>query len=251
MEPYHSDDLVTLYHGDCVEVLRSLPDASVDSVVTDPPYKISQEYSGNADPDNLIAVASILPVAGEMFRVAKPGALCAMFYDTRILPLALHSMNDAGWKYLRALTLYRRWGNAHKLAGWMSTSDFILIFAKPGAPYSFNGPWAHDVYVRDTKETESFGHPAQKPLRHVEHIVANVTPVGGVALDPYMGSGTTGAAAVSSGRRFVGVEASADYFQVAHDRISQQSATIIDPLATRRYRDDGQQDAFDLGGGAA
>lgn len=214
-----------MHKGDALAVLRDMPDACVDAVVTDPPYKINQEYSANADPDNLLAVASLLQVAPEMYRVAKPGALCAMYYDTRILPLALHAMNDAGFKYLRALTFYRRWGNAHKLAGWMSTSDFILVFTKPGAPFKFNGPWKHDVYVRDTREAEAFGHPAQKPLADVEHLVTNVCPPDGTVLDPYAGSGTTGAAAINAGRNFIGVEMSDNFHTVATERIADAANT--------------------------
>lgn len=224
MKPYYEDDLVKLYHGDCLEVLRRLPDASIDSVVTDPPYKLSQEYSATTDPDNLLAVASIWPVAAEMARVAKPGALCALFYDTRILPLALTAMADAGWKYLRALTLYRRWGNASLVHGWMSTSDFVLIFVKPGGKPTYHGRPFHDVYVRDKAEPVSYGHPAQKPLEHVSQIVARIAPEGGSVLDPYMGSGTTGVAALATGRRFVGVEMSAEFFQVAHERIAATAA---------------------------
>lgn len=219
----------TIHQGDALDVLRDMPADSVDSVVTDPPYKISQEYSATTDPDNLLAVASIWPVAAEMSRVAKPGALCAMFYDTRILPLALASMADAGWKYLRALTLYRRWGNASLVHGWMSTSDFVLIFVKPGEKHQFHGKAAHDVYVRDKAEPVSYGHPAQKPLEHVRQIVARVTPAGGTVLDPYTGSGTTGAAAMAEGFDFIGVEKSAQFHRVASERLAAVSAPAVAP----------------------
>lgn len=222
--PVYQAGGITLHHGDCLAVLRSLADESIDAVVTDPPYKLSQEYGATTDPDNLLAVASLWPVAPELFRTAKPGAVCAMFYDTRILPLALEVMRDAGWKYMRALTLYRRWGQASLMTGWMSTSDFVLIFAKPGAKPRFHAEPKHDVYLRDKPEPESFGHPAQKPLEHTRHIVRHVCPEGGVVLDPYMGSGTTGEAARLEGRGFVGIETTAHYYQVAVDRISRPGA---------------------------
>jgi site-specific DNA-methyltransferase (adenine-specific) len=229
MKPHYADDSVTLYHGDALAVLRESGSESVDAIVTDPPYKISQEYSANADPDNLLAVASLLQVAPELYRVAKPGALVVMYYDTRILPLALHAMNDAGFKYLRALTFYRRWGNAHKLAGWMSTSDFILVFTKPGAPFKFNGPWKHDVYVRSTAEVESLGHPAQKPIDDVSHLVVNVCPPGGTVLDPYSGSGTTGLACINGERKFIGIEISKHYADVSAARFrSATSQGVLD-----------------------
>jgi hypothetical protein len=157
VKPYYEHGGVTIYHGDCRDVVGGL---SVDSVVTDP----------------------------------------------RILPLALHTFQRSGWKYLRNLTLYRRWGQACKLHGWMSTSDFVLLFQKPGAPEKYHGKVFHDVFVKATGEAVEFGHPAQKPAEFVGQIVSNLTPPDGTVLDPYMGSGTTLRAALDSGRRAIGIE---------------------------------------------
>lgn len=221
MEPYYQDDRTALYGGDSLAVLRDLPSESVDAILTDPPYKLSQEYGATTDPDNLLAVSSLWPVAPQMYRLAKPGAPCAMFYDTRILPLALETMRDAGWKYLRALTLYRRWGQASLMSGWMSTSDFVLVFVKPGEKHRWHGKPAHDVYVRDKAEPVAFGHPAQKPLDHCRHIASNICPDDGVILDPYMGTATSGVAALMEGRRFIGVEVVERFQQIAERRIRE------------------------------
>lgn len=210
-----------LIHGDCLEVLKTLDAGSVDAVITDPPFKISQEYSASADPDNLLAVSSIWMAAQEWARLAKAGSLCAMFYDTRILPLALRAMADAGWKYLRALTFYRRWGQASIVHGWMSTSDFILLFAKPGKAPQYHGKPRHDVYLKSSPEPESFGHPAQKPLDAVRHLVERVCPPGGVVLDSYVGTGTTGVACALEGRNFIGIEKEAAYVEIARRRIAE------------------------------
>lgn len=222
MSLYYSDEWVSIHHGDSLEILPSLPDSCADSIVTDPPYKISQEYSANADPDNLLAVAGLWPAAPELYRLAKPGALCAMFYDTRIMPLALRAMRDAGWKYLRHLTFYRAWGVAHKLAGWMSKSDYILLFAKPGAAYGFHAEWRPDTYVRSSPDPDSFGHPAQKPLDATSHLVRNVTPPGGLVLDPWLGVGTTAVVARAAGLCCVGIELEERYCEIAAARCSQE-----------------------------
>jgi len=211
-------------HGDCLDVMRQLPDGGVDAVVTDPPYKLSQEYGSGADADNLLAVSGIWPVAPEMRRVTRAGGVCAMFYDTRILPLALAAMQRGDWKYLRALTMYRRWGAAHNLHGWMSTSDFVLVFASPNAKPTFHGKLQHDVYVKASPEPESFGHPAQKPAEFVQHLVENVTPASGLVFDPYCGSGTTGVAAIRAGYRFIGIEREASYVDIARRRIADAAA---------------------------
>ena len=212
--------------GDCLEVMKQMPDKSIDLVLTDPPYKLSQEYSSNADPDNLIAVASLYESSKEMYRLAKDGSICILFYDTRILPLALHAMNKSGWKYLRALTLYRRAGNAHKLSGWMSTSDFILIFVKGTAKPVFYGPWKHDVYIKDKMEKIGYNHPAQKPVNILEHLILNTTKEKGIVLDPYLGCGSTAEASLRVKRNYIGIEISPEYCAIAEARIK----SISNPL---------------------
>jgi DNA modification methylase len=200
----------TLLQGDCLEVLRGMADESISCVITDPPYKISQTYTANVDADNLAAVSAIWPMSQEAFRLCVPGAYMAMFYDT-------------GWKYLRNLTFYRRWGAANKLYGWMSTSDFVLIFRKPSdTPFQFySTDWRHDVIMKDKPEPDGFNHPAQKPVGDVAHLVNHLAPADGVVLDPFMGSGTTGVACMKMGRRFVGIEIDKGYHAIAQRRIAE------------------------------
>ncbi len=227
MEPYYDADGVTLYHGDARDVLRELAAGSVDAIVTDPPFKLSQEYASGVGADNLAAVASLSRVSSEMFRAAVPGALAAIFYDSRILPYAIDEMRRSGWEYLRNLTLYRRWGTASKMLGWMSTSDFVLIYAKPGQKFRFYSTTTrHDVYIRAAPESADWGHPAQKPLDCVQHIVENLTPPGGVVLDPYVGSGATLEAAVRSGRRAIGIEMQERYCETAVARLAQMTLDL-------------------------
>jgi len=220
---------VTLYHGDCLDILPTLAAGSVDAVVTDPPFKLSQRYTSNVDADNLLAVASLWPAADKLLGATRAGGYLALYYDTRILPFALKVLMDAGWQYLRALTFYRKWGNAHKLYGWMSTSDFMLIFRKPSeGPFCFySDDWRHDVYVRTGAEENGTGHPAQKPEDDVCHLTGHLAPEGGTILDPFMGSGTTGVACVQTGRNFIGIEIDEGYFNIAKERIERAQAEMV------------------------
>lgn len=222
--PYYDEDGITLYHGDASEILPG--DLSVDAVVTDPPYKLSQEYGTSTDPDNLVAVASIWPVMRLAYEATRPGGLLVAFYDTRILPLAMRAIPDAGWRYLRALTLYRRWGQASVVSGWMSTSDFALVFHKPGAKPEFHGQVHHDTFVKAAPDGKAWDHPAQKPLELVRQIVERVTPPGGVVLDPYAGSGTTLEAARTSGRRAIGVELEKRHCETVAQRLGTIQLTL-------------------------
>jgi len=218
-----------IYNEDCIEGLKKIEDNSIDFVLTDPPFKISQTYSANVDADNLMAVCSIFPASQELFRVCKKGSYLAMYYDTRILPLVFEAMRYAGWKYLRGLTFYRRWGNAHKLYGWMSTSDFILIFRKPSeTPYKFySEDWRHDVYLKDKPEKEGFNHVAQKPIEDFKHLIKHLCPNKGIVLDPYIGSGTTAVACKELGMNFIGFEINPEYCKIAEERLKQNILTEL------------------------
>ncbi len=221
-------ELNKIYQGDSIELIKDIPDSFIDFVITDPPFKISQTYSANVDADNLMAVCSIFPISQELFRVCKSGTYLAMYYDTRILPLAFEAMRYAGWKYLRGLTFYRRWGNAHKLYGWMSTSDFILIFRKPSdTPYKFySQDWRHDVYLKDKPEKEGFNHVAQKPIEDFKHIIKHLCPEEGTVLDPFMGSGTTALACKQTNRKFLGFEINKEYCDIIKKRLEQTTILV-------------------------
>lgn len=220
MTPYYDEAGITIYHGDAMDVLPSLCRVA-DAVVTDPPFKLSQTYTTSVDPDNLLAVSGVWVVAGQCAAATVPGGMAAVFYDNRVLPLGLEAFRRGGWKYLRSLTLYRRWGAASKYAGWMTTSDFVLIFANPGAKWATNGRCYHDVFVKAGPESESYDHPAQKPVEFTRQIVEILTPENGLVLDPYMGSGSTLAAAKLAGRQAIGVETEERYCEISAQRLSQ------------------------------
>jgi site-specific DNA-methyltransferase (adenine-specific) len=218
-EPYYQDDHCTIYHGDCREVL---PGLTADAIVTDPPFKLSQSYAGNVDADNLDAVASIKDTAVALRSALRPGGVAIVIYDNRIMPFGIDAMRRAGWQYLRLLAFYRRWGNAHQLHGWMSTTDPVLVFVNPGGKPTFHGEWRHDCYIRATPEPVDFGHPAQKPADMMRHLVERVTPPGGVVLDPYAGSGSTLVAASQTGRKAIGIEIEERYCEIAAKRLGQE-----------------------------
>lgn len=208
--------------GDCLEVMKEMEGNSIDLVLTDPPYKLSQRYTSSTDSDNVIGVASIYNCAQESKRVLKDGGLAVVFYDNRLLPVALDAFKKAGFKYIRALTLYRRAGSAHMMCGFMSTSDFILIFQNGEAKLNFYGSCSHDVYIKDKMEKESAHHPAQKPLWVIKDLIQRLSKEGDLILDPFAGSGTTGRACKDLGRNFILIEKEEKYIEVINRRLQQE-----------------------------
>lgn len=211
-----------IQYGDSLELIRKMPDNSVDLVVTDPPYKISQKYGGGVDADGLIAVSGIMQIMPEISRVLKPDRFCVVFYDNRILPLLFESVKYTNLVYRKQIFLYRRWGNANRWIGWMQTTDPVCIFVngfeKPFAT-EVKGKVMHDVWIKDKPEKENTGHPAQKPIEMIEHIISWCSNENDIVFDPYMGSGTTALAAQKQGRNFYGFEKQKEFYDLANERI--------------------------------
>lgn len=259
-EPCFRDERATLYRGDALAVLRELPDASVDAVITDPPYSsggmvrsdrvqdVHTKYvSSDSGSGNDLAAFSgdsrdsrgyhfwVALWLGECIRVVKVGGIAALFTDWRQLPTTTDALQAGGFVWRGVVPWYKpagrpvqgRWANSCEYVVWGSNGPRDLMaldgIALPGF-YQASPP----------RERE---HITQKPLSVMRELV-KIVPPGGVILDPFMGSGTTGVAALNEGRRFIGVELTEHYAKVAADRLAS---------AAMKPRDD----QLDLLGGAA
>ena len=187
----------TLYLGDCLDVLPTIAPGSVDAVVTDPPYGIGGYVS-----------------TPSKWR-RRAGHVSEAWDDSCVDVSQL-------LRYSRVLI----WGGNNY--GLPPTRNFLCWY-KPDAPPSmaqceyawcnWDGNARHITCTISSTNPERTGHPTQKPLRvmiaSVEHAKS------GVVLDPFMGSGTTGVAAMKLGRRFIGVEIDEKYFAIAAKRIAE------------------------------
>lgn len=233
MTPYYQDSAVTIYHKDCREILPLLIPASVDLVLTDPPFKVSQKYGGGVDADNLMAVSSIITVLPQLSKVLKESRFAFLFYDNRILPFLFDAIKGTTFVYRKQLFLYRRWGNANRWVGWMQTTDPICVFVngyeKPFVPaITEERTCHHDCYIKEGPEDYDSGHPAQKPIDLCADIISWCSSAGEIVLDPFMGSGTTLRAAKDLGRKAIGIEIEERYCEIAALRMSQE----VLPLCT-------------------
>jgi len=187
----------TLYLGDCLEVLPTLEAGSVEAILTDPPYGIGFA----AHPTKWQRRAGKIPESWDDKTVDV--ATIVGFCNTAIV---------WGGNYYR-LPISR---------GWLS-------WYKPDAPPSMGNvelAWTSlDMNTRQichsiaATNAERVGHPTQKPLAVMEWCLSFL-PKAKTILDPFMGSGSTGVACVRSGRRFIGVELSPEYFAIAVKRIT-------------------------------
>jgi site-specific DNA-methyltransferase (adenine-specific) len=250
VEPYYFDDRATLYGGDALAVLAELPDASVDAVITDPPYSSGgmvrsdrmagtrakytstgssrqdlAEFSGDNRDQRAYGYWCALWLA-ECLRATRPGGACVLFTDWRQLPATTDALQSGGWVW-RGIVPWAK-PDARPQKGRFSAACEYAVWGSNG-PMPPEGDclpgWHVALAPRDRE------HAVQKPLQVMRELV-RISPRGGRVLDPFMGAGTTGVATVLEGRDFIGAELTQHYRQVARERIE---AAIVG------YRDDGKQ----------
>lgn len=221
-EPYYQDEMVTIYHADCRDILPCLP--KVDLVLTDPPYNIRKADWDNLHPAEYMALLSE--------RMAD-GAALYCFYSCLRIPeiqpvierhLTLKnvcvwwSSNSSG--RLTARDRYHfAWQPCFYAVKGNNASCNVYDFWRYGAKNS-NDVWRFPVpqtnFNRDKKE-----HVTQKPLMLFKQIIGASSREGDLVLDPFMGSGTTLRAAKDLGRRAIGIEIEERYCEIAANRMAQ------------------------------
>lgn len=193
----------TLYLGDCMDILPTLP--RVDVVVTDPPYGIGVNYGEYEDTQaNLIElIAKWLPAAKDIAeRVCfTPGVINQWLYPAPTWVLSWHSPNSSSTG---------KWG----FSCWQP----ILVYGSD--PFHGRGR-RPDSFVYSLLEARQEGHPCPKPEALMKAIVGRVTRADDTVLDTFMGSGSTGVACTHLGRPFIGIEREPKYFDIACRRIEE------------------------------
>lgn len=223
-------DGIILYHGDCREILPTL--GKVDHVISDPPYEDELHK----------AIGRIRRNDGrEMIQDFGFDGINA----DRALIAKLSVDAAAGWVILFTLAEgVRAWRDNLQSAG--AKWDTTLAWVKPDASPRFNGQgaargfenavtcWAgkgyrnwnaggkRGVYTHCVNVGRYGAHPTEKPVPLMRELLADFTNPNQTILDPFMGSGTTGVAAVMLGRKFIGIEIEEKYFDIACRRISDE-----------------------------
>ena len=226
MKPYYQDEWVTIYHGDCREILPDLP--KVDLVVTDPPYNLGKKYGPGTDdarPED-----EYWSWFDEVFqgisRLLDNGFIYVTHSDKGMWKAKPH-LEECGFSYIQTLIWWGRNGYSMQLhrTTWSFRHEPILFFKKgdPGVLQSGKpGQWYTTVIEAPRPQsnfTEGRFHPTQKPVKLFKVLIAR-TP-GDLILDPFLGSGTTVIAAKALARHCIGIEIEEKYCEIAAKRCSQ------------------------------
>ncbi|GIW31594.1 MAG: methyltransferase [Meiothermus sp.] len=254
---FDSEAYVVIYPGDCAELLKEIPDASISLVITSPPYNIGKPYESRQALDAYLAWQE--SIVKESVRVLKPtGSLVwqvGNYVDNgEILPLdillfpiftnlGLKLRNRIVWAFEHGLHAKRRFSGRYEVALWFTKTDeytFNLDSVRVPQKYPnkkhFKGPKKGelsgnplgknpgDVWIFPNvkaNHVEKTGHPAQYPVELVERFVLALTEEDDWVLDPFGGSGTTLIAALMHRRRGAMAEIIPDYVEIAHQRLRE------------------------------
>jgi len=220
--PYYADDLVTLYHGDCREVLPSLSRPLAHTVLTDPPFSMpAQLYSGRAWQRSW-ADTSILSgwwdsVMAIITPMVMPDGHVLVFCDDSAYP-AFYPAVYSRWPNLGCLVWDK--GRPGMGTAWRSSIE-LIIAARGQSAYWAGGAASSILSFAPTHHSQRI-HPVDKPEPLLRALIEPTTPASGLVLDPFAGGGSTLAAARSLGRRAIGVELDEKYCELAARRLSQQ-----------------------------
>lgn len=225
-----SQPTIELHNEDCLEGMKRLADKSVDLIVTDPPYCVgctSNGIRGTYSDLNLLR-PFFEQLFGEWRRVLKDGGQIYVNTDWRTYPFLYPLMekffvmrNLIVWDFM-----WLKAGNFYRY-----THEFIM-YASNGKMTRTFSPSETDIWrIRCVinRQQQKRSHPAEKPVELCEKMIRNSSREGDTVLDCFAGSGTTGVAAVNTGRNFVGFELEEKFFDVAQKRID-------DALAEREQR---------------
>ena len=184
---------VELIQGDCLEVMKSMADKSVDAVITDPPYPsyYTDEY------------------------LYKEGLLDYLkHYDCRQL-IFWSAKSEFPLDYTAIHVWDKKMG--------VGRAQYDRIFERNGQKgYLMFRHYLINSTVAAKMTGDIFtGHKSQKPIKLILELIEKFTNKGDTILDPFMGSGTTGVACVQTGRNFIGIEIDPDYFAIAEKRIAE------------------------------
>jgi DNA modification methylase len=245
MKPYYADESVTLYNGDCREVLPTL--TAVDAVITDPPYSAhthssvrsskmrANDRGGRYGADTRRVVDLGFEHLGDELRETCAAEFARLssrwvlvFSDVESDHLWRTSLTACGLDYVRT-GAWVKVGSTPQFSGDRPATAFEAItIAHPTGRKRWNGGGKHAIWqvpiVLDRGRNGARLHPTQKPLPLMRELVALFTDPGEVVLDAFAGSGTTLVAARLEGRRAIGVERDEAHCEVIAERLAHGDA---------------------------
>lgn len=230
-----------VFRGEALGTLKAMADESVDAILTDPPYSsggitLSQkqrqpsdkyqstdvkqkfpDFSGDNRDQRSFVIWATLWMA-ECYRLARPGSMAMVFTDWRQLPTMSDALQAGGWQWRRIVVWDKPTARPSR-GEFKNQCEFVLVGVKDKFK-PIHSRCLPGIFRQSIVSGAARRHMTEKPVPLLRNLL-EVVPEKGIVLDPFMGSGSTGQACFETDRRFVGVEMSEDYFNIAVERLSE------------------------------
>lgn len=228
------EQAIDLRLGNALELIKAIPDNSIDCVVTDPPYKVTPRgnagnsggmftkkvnMQGRVFAENDVKITDF---ASDLYRVLKEQTHCYVMCNQINLQPYLNELTKVGFKVTRVLV----WDKGNKITNqfYMGQVEFI-IFCRKGKSKRVNNCGISELIAIPNKKTKrkdgSNYHDTEKPVALMQLLVEQSTKEGDWVLDPFVGIGATAVACVKTNRKFIGYELDKDYYAIAIGRVNK------------------------------
>jgi len=231
-----------LYLGDSYELISEIPTASIDLILTDPPYNLSRYSTGNIrlswrkDINNDVAdwdKVEFKPSdwVSEFKRILKPTGNIFAFCSYNLIG-KWHEAFDPEFDTFQFFVWHKTNPVPKVLrAGFLNSCELIVCMWNKGHTWNFSSQREMHNFIEapicmGSERVRNPFHPTQKPVRVLEHIIKIASKEDDVVFDPFMGVGSTGVAALNLGRKFIGIEIDENYFRAAERRIREAAAKL-------------------------
>ena len=239
---YNKDSYIV--NGDCLEVLKTIPDESVDCILTDPPYNLGLfMHNRNTNlakmRDNQFAYAgwdnieyeewcsNMREFLKECSRILKPKGTLISFMSIIKVESFIRFAEEVGFYYKTTGIWHQKNPMPRNMnLQFVNSTESWVYFINRGTSGTFhnNGKVVHDYLessVTPLSEKKHGKHPTQKPLSIMKQLINLTTNEGDIVLDPFMGSGSSCVAAALLNRNFIGIELNESYFDITSKRLEE------------------------------
>ncbi|NDO43208.1 site-specific DNA-methyltransferase [Thomasclavelia cocleata] len=213
--------------------MKQIPDESVDLIVTDPPYLMNYKTNRRKDKSHMFCT----PISGdndslliqlyisECYRIMKNNTAMYMFCNSNKIDFFKTELEKTGFKIKNIIIWIKNNWTAGDLKAQFGKQYEMIILVNKGRKF-FNGKRLTDVWYFDRVSGKKQLHQNQKPIELLEQCIRKHSDENDIVFDGFAGSGSTGEAALRTGRKFLGIEIDKNYFNIANKRLERVEQEI-------------------------
>ena len=214
--------------GDCLELMKTIPDESIDMILTDPPYGISFQSNFRKNKFEKLKNDDVIlsEFVTEAKRIIKPTGAIYCFTRWDVFPTWSDVFYSNDLKIKNTIVWFKKGGGLGDLKkGYIYNHEFIIYC--PMQNHKLRGKRRNDVFEFKKVPANKYLHPTQKPVDLLQEMILKSTDENDVVLDPFMGSGSTCVACVNTNRHYIGFELEEKYFNIACKRLDEAEHDLL------------------------